>query len=97
MKKIDHNYWIEEYTGKDADERNPDLRIAMQKLYGHRGFDFGHSYCYFEDKDKKNHCKPDGYSTYTNFNCGEKIPYGKKISFIPEVVENNKELACKCY
>ena len=95
MKRIDHNYWIGEYAGKDADNVNPDLRIAMQQLYGRKGFDFGIVGDRFYDKDKKNHCRPDGYSTYTVI-----APRGSYISkhpFRQKAVEENKELAERCY
>jgi hypothetical protein len=92
MKKIDHNYWIGKYAGTDADMCNPDLRMAMQELYGRKGFDFGWSYDYFYDKERKNHYRPDGYSTYTILGGN----YISKMPFRPKAVENNKELADRC-
>jgi len=93
MKRIDHNYWIGEYQGLDADVVNPDLSIAMQELYGRKGFDFGTANNRFYDNDRKNHYRSDGYSTYTvlDGNYISKMPFRKKA------VENNKELAERCY
>lgn len=91
MENINHNYWIG-YEGGDADSDNPDLRVAMQKLYGRKGFDFGIVSNYFYDKERKNHYRPDGYSTYTSLT-------GNYISWMPfrqRVVEENKELSERC-
>jgi len=93
MKEMYHNYWIGEYAGKDADNCNPDLRLAMQELYGRKGFDFGKVNDIFYDEDRKNHYRPDGYSSYT-------IPDGNYISKMPfraRAVKNNKELSERCY
>lgn len=91
MKGIDHNYWTE-YREKDADYDNPDLRIAMQELYGRKGFDFGKVSNTFYDEDRKNHYRPDGYSTYTSLD-------GNYITWMPfrqKAVENNKALSERC-
>jgi len=80
MKKINHNYWIKEYEGLDADFYNPDLRIAMQELYGRKGFDFGEVGDKFYDMDRKNHYRPDGYSTYTSLDARNKN-YISKMPF----------------
>ncbi|MDV0446330.1 hypothetical protein MsAg5_01600 [Methanosarcinaceae archaeon Ag5] len=93
MKKIDHNYWIGEYEGKDADLCNPDLRLAMQELYGCKGFDFGKTNGEFYDKDRKNHYRSDGYSTYTILDGN----YVSKMPFRQKAVENNRELSDRCY
>jgi len=93
MKKIDHNYWAGKHA-IEADATNPDLRIAMRELYGRKGFDFGTvGYSYY-DEDEKNHYTPDGYSTYTSL-TGNYI--SKMKDFRPKAVENNKELAERCY
>ena len=93
MKNVDHNYWIGEYDGKDSDNVNPDLRTAMRELYGRKGFDFGKVKDEFYDRDKKNHYRPDGYSSYTVLNGN----YVKLMPFRHKAVENNKELSSKCY
>ena len=92
MKKIDHNYWTGKYA-KDADIDNPDLRISMQELYGRKGFDFGKVRYIFYDKDEKNHYIPDAYSPYTTLDGN----YASKMPFRHKAVENNKELADRCY
>ena len=92
MKKIDYDYWK---GYKDADYDNPDLRVAMQQLYGRKGFDFGIVRDRFYDTDTKNHCRPDGYSSYTVV-----APKGYYISehpFREKAVRENKELADRCY
>ena len=93
MKGIDHNYWIGKYAGKDADYCNPDLRVAMKELYSRKGFDFGTVGNTFFGDDEKNHYRPDGYSTYTSLteNYITLMPFRKKA------VENNKELAHRCW
>ena len=88
MKKIDHNYWI---GYADADRENPDLRIAMRELYGRKGFDFGNDRGTFYDKDIRNHYRPDGYSSYTSLTTNYVKPFRHKA------VENNKELAERCF
>jgi hypothetical protein len=93
MKGIGHNYWIGEYEGKDADNENPDLRAAMQQLYGRKGFDFGKAGDEFYDKERKNQYRPDGYSTYTILNGN----YISRMPFRNKAVENNKELSERCY
>jgi len=93
MKRIDHNYWIGEYAGKDADKCNPDLRIAMRELYGCKGFDFGKTENIFFDSNRKNHYRPDGYSCYTSLTEN----YVGRMPFRRNAVENNKELADRCY
>jgi len=93
MKKTDHDYWAGEYAGTDADRTNPDLRIAMRELYGRKGFDFGKVNDEFYDKDRRNHYRPDGYSSYTSLTGN----YMKKMPFRSETVQNNKELADRCY
>jgi|GEM_PF-1520253 len=93
MKRIDHNYWIGEYAGKDADDCNPDLRVAMIELYGRKGFDFGKVSNTFFDNDRKNHYRPDGYSCYTSLTEN----YAGRMPFRCEAVENNRELADRCY
>ncbi|MDV0445273.1 hypothetical protein MmiAt1_08410 [Methanimicrococcus sp. At1] len=93
MKNIHHNYWTGEYEEKDADLCNPDLVLAMQELYGRKGFDFGKGNDRFNDKNKKNHYRPDGYSVYTPLNGN----YSSKMPFRRKTVENNKELADKCF
>ena len=97
MKNIDHNYWIGKYIGKDADEVNPDLRIAMQQLYGGKGFDFGRVRDIFFDDDKTNNYRPDGYSTYTSL-AGDPLSenYLGQMPFRPETVEKNRELSGRC-
>ena len=95
MKQIHHNYWVGEYEGLDADFYNPDLRIAMQELYGCKGFDFGKVGDDFYDMDRKNHCRPDGYSTYTSLDVRDKN-YITKMPFRYEAVGNNKELSERC-
>ena len=92
MKSIDHNYWAG-YEGRDADNENRDLRKAMQQLYGRKGFDFGTVYDSFYDNDRKNHCRPDGYSTYTALDTN----YVTKMPFRKKAVENNRELSERCY
>ena len=92
MKKIDHNYWIG-YEGRDADNENPDLRKAMQQLYGRKGFDFGIAGDEFRDTDRMNQYRPDGYSSYTVLNGN----YIRSMPFRPKAVENNKELSERCY
>lgn len=92
MKEIDHNYWAGKHAA-DADYSNPDLRAAMQQLYGSKGFDFGRAGYDFYDEDEKNHCIPDGYSTYT-FLTGN---YITKMPFRKTAVENNKELVSRCH
>jgi len=93
MKKIDYDYWAGKHA-IEADETNPDLRVSMQELYGHKGFDFGKVGYTFNDKDGKNHYTPDGYSSYTSL-TGNYI--SKMETFRPKAVENNKELAERCY
>lgn len=93
MKEVNHNYWLGKYEGEDADRVNPDLRIAMQKLYGDKGFDFGKVSDSFYDKDKKNHYRPDGCSSYTSLNGN----YITRIPFRHKAVENNKPLSERCY
>jgi len=93
MKNIDHNYWTGKYEGKDADNVNPDLRNTMRELYGSKGFDFGIVRDYFSDSDKRNHYRPDGYSSYTPLSTN----YVKRMPFRQKAVENNKELAERCY
>jgi len=93
MKRIDHNYWIG-YEGRDADNENPDLRKTMQQLYGSKGFDFGVICDIFHDEDRKNHYRPDGYSTYTDLSGGH---YLSKHPFRHEAVKNNKELSERCW
>ena len=93
MKKIDHNYWIGKYKGKDADFCNPDLRVAMRELYGHKGFDFGTLGDTFYDDDRKNHYRPDGYSSYVSLTEN----YITSMPFRHEAVKNNVELAERCY
>ena len=39
MKEINHDYWKEHLP--DADATNPDLRVAMDQLYGTSRIDFG--------------------------------------------------------
>jgi len=92
MKNIDYNYWTDGYGKNDADFHNPYLAIAMGELYGRKGFDFGRGKGIFSDKDEKNHCRPDGYSSYTFANS-----YAKRMPFREKAVENNKELADRCY
>ncbi|MPM86625.1 hypothetical protein SDC9_133715 [bioreactor metagenome] len=65
----------------------------MQQLYGSKGFDFGRARYDFYDEDQKNHCIPDGYSTYT-FLTGN---YITKMPFRKTAVENNKELVSRCH
>jgi len=93
MKGIDHDYW----TGKhavEADITNPDLRKAMQEMYGRKGFDFGKVGYSFYEKEEKNHYIPDGYSSYTSLTGN----YQSKMKpFRNEAVEDNKELAKRCY
>lgn len=92
MKEINHNYWLGKYEGKDADSVNPDLRIAMQKLYGDKGFDFGKVSNHFYDKDERNQYRADGYSSYTSL-------YGNYITWMPfrhKAVESNKTLSERC-
>ena len=93
MKNIDHNYWIG-YEGRDADNENPDLRMAMQQLYGRKGFDFGVINDIFHDDNRKNHCRPDGYSTYTALTGGH---YLSRHPFRHAAVKNNKELSYRCW
>ncbi len=93
MKEINHNYWGGKYQGKDTDNVNPDLRIAMQKLYGRKGFDFGRVSNNFYDEDPKNHYRPDGYSSYTSLDGN----YVTRMPFRHEAVENNKTLSERCY
>ena len=93
MKGIDYNYWIG-YEGRDADDENPNLRTAMRELYGRKGFDFGKVRNQFFGEDKKNHCKPDGYSSYTVLD-GNYL--SKMKTFRSKAVENNRELAKRCY
>jgi len=92
MKNIDHDYWSGKHA-KEADITNPDLRIAMQQLYGRKGFDFGKVNDIFYDKDRKNHYRPDGYSSYTSLTGN----YVSKMPFRQKAVENNKKLAERCY
>ena len=92
MKKIDHNYWIGEYEGLDSDHVNPDLRVAMQQLYGSKGFDFGKVGNIFYDEDRKNQFRPDGYSTYTSLSTN----YITRMPFRPKTVTENKELSQRC-
>lgn len=100
MKRINHNYWEgchEKYHG-DADCHNPDLRVAMNQLYGtingEKVFDFG-----VIEKDggdaeyadeKSIQCSPDGYSTYTI--AGK---YKTSMPFKEETVAKNPELVNK--
>ena len=93
MKSVDHNYWNGEYQGLDSDNVNPDLRLAMQQLYGRKGFDFGKVGDIFYDINRKNQYRPDGYSPYTSLTTN----YLKWMPFRPKAVENNKELSEKCY
>lgn len=93
MKEINHNYWLGKYEGKDADYASPDLRIAMQKLYGRKGFDFGKVANNFYDEDPKNHYRPDGYSTYTSLDGN----YITRMPFRHKAVENNKALSERCH
>ena len=93
MKRVDHNYWIGKYAGTDADDTNPDLRRAMQQLYGRKGFDFGTVRNGFYGSDRKDQCKPDGYSSYTDLDGN----YITKMPFRRKAIENNKELAERCY
>lgn len=92
MKDIDHNYWVG-YEGGDADRDNPELRVAMQELYGRKGFDFGEVPDKFYDPDRKNHYRPDGYSSHTSL-VGN---YISRMPFREEAVKNNKELSSRCY
>lgn len=92
MKNINHNYWIG-YEEGDADRDNPDLRIAMQELYGRKGFDLGKVPDSFSDEDRKNHYRPDGYSSYTSLTGN----YISRMPFRHKAVENNKELSERCY
>ncbi len=93
MKNIDHNYWIGEYVGRDADYCNPDLRITMQELYGEKGFDFGRGFGVFYGSDRKTHCNPDGYTTYTSLTKN----YITRMPFRANAVKNNYELSKRCY
>ncbi|MDL2261433.1 hypothetical protein LJC08_04285 [Methanimicrococcus sp. OttesenSCG-928-J09] len=96
MKQINHNYWEGYEDPKhEADKYNPDLRRAMQKLYGRKGFDFGKVGDDFYDTDKRNQYRPDGYSTYTSLD--EKDPnYWSKMKFRENAIENNKEISDRC-
>lgn len=90
MREISHNYWAE--INGDADALNPELKIAMQKLYGRKGFDFGKIRNRFNSEDRESHCNPDGYGSYTS-------PSGNYLNMMPfraETVEKNKELAERC-
>jgi len=102
MKNINHNYWEgchEKYKG-DADCHNPDLRVAMNQLYGkingEKVFDFGvikKDGGTAEYKDEKNiqfNCSPDGYSTYTT--AGK---YKTSMPFKEETVAKHPELVNK--
>lgn len=93
MKSIDHDYWAGKHV-READVTNPDLRIAMQKLYGRKGFDFGRVGYNFYDEDETNHYTPDGYSSYTSLTTNY---VSRMKNFRPKAVENNKELAKRCY
>lgn len=96
MRPIDHNYW----TGKhevEADITNPDLRIAMQQLYGKRDgfdckFDFGRVRYEYECEDRSKRCMPDGYSSYTSLTGN----YAKKMPFRPNAIGIREDLAERC-
>jgi len=92
MKEMHHNYWAGKHA-IEADATNPDLRVSMQELYGRKGFDFGKVGSSFYSEDEKDHCAPDGYSSYTSLSGN----YVSKMPFRPKAVENNRQLAEKCY
>jgi hypothetical protein len=94
MKNIDYNYWTDGYGKSDADFHNPFLAIAMGELYGRKGFDFGKGRGIFFDSDKKNHYRADGYSSYTSLTTNY---ITRMEAFRPKAVENNRELANRCY
>lgn len=93
MKPVDYNYCAG-YEGRDADSCNPDLRVAMNKLYGEK-FDFGiikDNKVFWSHSDKI-HCSPDGNSSYTSL-------YGNYIGKMPfrkNVVENFDSIAKEIY
>lgn len=85
MKKITHDYWQEyKVKNQDADALNPDLRVAMNQLYGTDLIDFGEikgSEAIYKNKlDKRTHFAPDGWSTYTSLtgNYIKQMPFRKE-------------------
>ena len=83
MKDINHDYW-KEYESQDADAVNPDLRVAMNQLYGTDLIDFGEvkgsKAIYKNESDECTHFAPDGWSTYTSLtgNYIEQMPFRKE-------------------
>nr|DAQ36935.1 MAG TPA: hypothetical protein [Caudoviricetes sp.] len=93
MKNINHNYWTAyKNRGEDADLLNPDLRNAMNQLYEAKGFDFGkieNGVLRYASADKRFHCSPDAYSTYTSLTDN----YIKAMPFRSAALSENKQLS----
>ena len=96
MKEIYHDYRTSyRAKGQDADSFNPDLRMAMNQLYGTDLIDFGEFkngiLSYKNKDDDKTHYAPDAFTTYTEPDGN----YITKMPFRKEANEENPELADK--
>lgn len=96
MKHIYHDYRTEyRAKGQDADSVSPDLRVAMNQLYGTDLIDFGKftdGVLYYKNRyDVKTHFAPDAFTTYTKLDGN----YINKMPFRKDAKEENPELADK--
>lgn len=96
MKDIYHDYRTSyRAKGQDADSFNPELRVAMNQLYGTDLIDFGEFkngiLSYNNKHDVKTHYAPDAFTTYTKLDGN----YINKMPFRKEAKEENQELADK--
>lgn len=102
MKDIGHSYW-DGY--EEADLSNPDLRVAMNELYGKKelpkgGYlDFGEikkSNATYKEFGKITNCSPDAYSSYASRNDG-KWTKQWQMPFKEKCIENHSKLADEVY